>query len=350
MQPKPVGLSMDKKIQQARVILIGETHTNYSHHLNQLAIIKQAKKKWDLEGASVSIGLEMVQKPYQSYLDSYIANTISEREMLLGVEWYKRWGYDFRLYRPIFDFAKQNNIPLIALNIPREVTRKISKHGIKSLTKAERNYLPVTIDRSNTEYTARLKKIFAMHSHGKTFNEKAFMRFVEAQLAWDEGMALSASNYLKANPNRRMVILAGSGHLINRAGIPERLDRLLGVDANSRSMVILSHKDKAYTQKQADFSLASKDIQLPTAGLLGIGMKDTTDGVRITQIAKDGSAEKVGLMKNDILLMLDNDAIKATSDVNLWRLDKKPNQKVRVKVLRNQQEIIKSLVLGGGDN
>lgn len=346
IQPKQLPKSLDSRIQQTRVVLVGETHTDYEHHLNQLAIIKKTHKKW---GGVLSIGLEMVQQPFQSYLDDYIDGKITEREMLHGVQWYSRWRYDFRLYRPIFDFAKQHKIPLIALNIPQELTKRISKVGIDGLTPEERKKLPALIDKSNAEYKARLRKIFGMHAHGKKFNEKGFKKFVDAQLAWDEGMAFAASNYLRKHPSGRMVILAGSGHLINREGIPSRLDRQLTLSTDQRSLVVLSHSDEKYSSKEADFSLPTKDIKLPPAGLIGIGMKDTQQGVQISNITKSGAAQKAGLQKGDLLVKLNKETVKTTSDVNLWRLDKKPNEKVEVLIRRDKQLLGKTLILGPSD-
>ena len=346
IKPNQSPNSLDSRIQQTRVVLVGETHTNYGHHLNQLAIIKKTHKKW---GGVFSIGLEMVQQPFQSYLEDYIGGKITEREMLRGVQWYSRWRYDFRLYRPIFDFAKQHKIPLIALNIPQELTKRISKVGIDGLTPEERKQLPALIDKSNAEYTKRLRKVFGMHAHGKKFNEKGFKKFVDAQLAWDEGMAFAASNYLRKHPNRRMVVLAGSGHLINREGIPSRLDRQLTLSTDQRSLVVLSHSDEKYSSKEADFSLPTKDIKLPPAGLIGIGMKDTQQGVQISNIAKSGAAQKAGLQKGDLLVKLNKETVKTTSDVNLWRLDKKPNEKVEVLIRRGKQLLGKTLILGSSN-
>lgn len=342
-RPSNLETQIETRIQKARVVLVGETHTNYAHHLNQLDVITKAHKKW---GGVLSIGLEMVQQPYQQYLDDYIATRISEREMLKGTEWYSRWRYDFRLYRPIFDYAKRHKIPLIALNIPQELTRKISRGGIQKLSTAERKLLPTTIDKSNQDYTKSLKKIFGQHSHGKVFNQKGFDRFVEAQLAWDEGMAFAASKYLKKNPKKRMVILAGSGHLINRAGIPNRLDRQLRSTKNNPSVVILSHKDKPYNNQEADFSLKAKEIKLAKLGLIGIGMKNTKKGVTIASLVKDGAAEKAGLQKGDYLIQLNETPVKTNSDVSLWRLDKSPNEKVTVLIERNGQKLQKTLILG----
>lgn len=344
IQPEQSSNNLDTRLQQTRIVFVGETHTNYGHHLNQLAIIEKTHEKW---GGVLSIGLEMVQQPYQQYLDSYISGRITELEMLKGVQWYSRWRYDFRLYRPIFDYAKQNKIPLIALNIPQELTKRISKVGIDSLITEERKQLPAIIDKSNTEYTARLRKIFGMHSHGKQFNEEGFNRFVDAQLAWDEGMAFTASNYLKKHPKQHMVILAGSGHIINREGIPSRLDRQLNLSAEQRSLVILSYSEEKYTSKEADFSFPTKDIELPPAGLIGIGMKDSPQGVQISKMAKSGAAQKAGLLKGDLLLQLNQVKVNTSSDVYLWRLDKKPNETVEVLIRRGKLRLNKTITLGG---
>jgi len=335
--------SLENKSQQTRVVLVGETHTDYGHHLNQLAVIKKTHEKW---GGVLSIGLEMVQQPFQKYLNDYIEDKITEREMLRGVQWYLRWRYDFRLYRPIFDFAKQHKIPLIALNIPQELTKRISKVGIDGLTPNERKQLPHFVDKSNAEYTKRLRKIFGMHTHGKTFNEKGFKKFVDAQLGWDEGMAFAVSNYLRKHPNEHMVILAGSGHLINREGIPSRLDRQLKLSAEQRSLVILSHSDKKYTNKETDFSLPTKEVELPPAGTIGVGMKDSQQGVKISNITKSGAAQKAGLQKGDVLIKLNKETIKTIIDVNLWRLDKKPNENVDILVRRNKKLLTRTLTLG----
>jgi len=237
--------ALQSKIKQSRVVLVGETHTNKAHHENQLVIIKKAHKFWNEKTA---IGLEMIQQPFQIYLNQYIQGEIDESKMLPSVEWDKRWRYDFSLYRPIFEYAKENKIPLIALNIPQEITRKIAKSGIQGLNKKERQFLPKTIDTSRTRYRNRLKSIFKQHLHGKNFKPKAFDRFVAAQLAWDEGMAFAASNYLKKHPNKKIVILAGSGHLEYRDGIPSRIDRLLP----TRSLVILNKDEKKPDSNKAD--------------------------------------------------------------------------------------------------
>ncbi len=320
-----------------RVVFVGEQHDQYSDHLNQLAVIKNLHKHWN---KNTSIGLEMIQQPYQSTLDGYVAGRISERDMLRGVEWYDRWRYDFRLYRPIFAYAKFNKIPLIALNIPKELTRKITKVGIEGLAPKERQQLPALIDRSNVNYEKRITSVFGKHSQTSS---KGITKFLDAQLAWDEGMAFAAAKYLSRNPAKKMVILAGGGHVINRSGIPDRLDRQI----HSASAVVLNNAQETLSPKQGDYLLFSPEIKLAPTGKMGIAMSDSKNGVLVKSVTPHSAALKVGIKKDDIIVAIDGQTIKSSSDVKLWGLDKKPNDIVILKLHRNNNVMIKKLKLKG---
>jgi len=327
--------SITPDLSKYRIVFVGERHDQYADHLNQLSIIKELFKHWK---KNTTIGLEMIQQPFQGYLDRYIAGDISEREMLRGVEWYERWRYDFRLYRPIFSYAKANKIPLVALNIPKELTRKITKVGIEGLNSKERQYLPPLIDKSNPAYIKRITDVFGTHTRTSS---KGIAKFLDAQLAWDEGMAFSASNYLQKNPASRMIILAGAGHVINRSGIPNRLDRQL----YSNSAVVLNNINEPLSPKQGDYLLFSPELNLPPQGLMGISMGDSKKGVLVKAVMPHGSALKAGILKGDMIIEIDGQKIKHSSDVKLWGLDKKPNTIATIKLRRNDKVLIKNIEL-----
>ena len=270
------------QLAQSKMVLVGESHTTYGDHLNQLAIIKNLRPHWK----QMAIGLEFVQYPFQQGLDDYIAGKINQEEMLRQTQWYDRWRYDFRLYRPIFEYAKQQKIPLIALNTPREITKRISKVGIKALNKKERAQLPQQIDQSNQLYRLKLEKVYSQHG-GKSRSKK-FERFYQAQLAWDETMADQAAKFIRKNPAYRMVILAGSGHLEDRHGIPSRLQRRI----KSKPIVVLNGIKGTPSASQADYLLFSPESKLPKAGKMGIFMEDTAKGVLISKITKGSASVK----------------------------------------------------------
>ena len=330
-------IAITPKLAKHRTVFVGEQHDQYADHLNQLAIIKNLRKHWK---QNTSIGLEMIQQPYQSYLDDYISGEISEREMLKGVEWYDRWRYDFRLYRPIFAYAKSNKISLVALNIPKELTRKITKVGIKGLAPKERQQLPTLIDRSNVDYEKRITSVFGKHSQTSS---KGIAKFLDAQLAWDEGMAFAAAKYLKQNPTKNMVILAGGGHVINRSGIPNRLDRQI----HSVSAIVLNNAHEPPSPKQGNYLLFSPEIKLAPAGKMGIAMSDSKNGVLVKSVTPDSAALKAGIQKGDVIVTIDGKTIETSSNVKLWGLDKKPNDVVTLKLRRNNKALVKKLKLKG---
>lgn len=335
------------KLVKYRTVFVGEMHTAYADHLNQLAVIKNMHKNWK---QNTSIGLEMVQQPYQSYLDAYIAGKITEREMLIGIEWYDRWVYDFRLYRPIFNYALKNKIPLVALNIPKELTRRITKVGIKGLSAKERKLLPAIIDRSDKAYIKRITSVFSQHSSTKS---KGVAKFLDAQLAWDEGMAFAAARYLKKHSQKRMVILAGGGHVIGGEGMPNRLDRMI----HSKSAIVLNNVSGALKASQGDYLLDSPAKKLAQVGRIGIAMENTQSGVKIGMVSQHGAAKKASLRKGDLILILssgklsnpklDKQKIANTIDIRLFLENTKPGDSIEMTLKRNNKVITKALKLGG---
>lgn len=318
-------LALDALIAQLatkRVVFVGEIHDRYDHHLNQLEIIKRLHQL----DPNLAIGVEYFQQPFQKQVDDYIDGKTSEDEFLRATEYYQRWGYDYRLYAPIFRYARDQHIPVRALNVPTALTSTVAKVGIAGLSEQQRAYLPRQIEPADEEYKNRLRDAFEEHPGLKP---DAFNHFVEAQLVWDEGMAESAATYLEANPGRRMVILAGAGHIEYGSGIPKRLERRTKV---TYTIVLNSGED--VEPHIADYLLLSQKQELPPGGVLGIGLTETKGECRIASLIPGSGAEKAGLKKGDVLAEIDGVAVKTTADVHLALWDKKPGDRVRVKVRR----------------
>jgi uncharacterized iron-regulated protein len=211
---------MVRQMQQADVVYLGETHDRAADHAAQLAIIQTLHDRQP----NLAIGLEMFQRPYQSVLDAYVADQITETQLRQKTEYDKRWGFDWELYAPILRYAKAQKIPLIALNTPQEVTRKVSRQGLASLNWADRRFIPPLSEIRTTPdaYRKMLADIFtSMHPAGKTTDPTRFDRFFQAQVLWDETMA----DRITQIPHRPIVVLVGQGHLVYRYGIPDRVDR-----------------------------------------------------------------------------------------------------------------------------
>ena len=204
-----------------KIVYVGEYHDQFAHHNVQLQIIKGLFRK----DPKIAVGMEMFQRPFQKTLDEYIGGSIDEREFLKKSEYFKRWGFDYNLYKPILDFTRAEKIPVVALNLSREITDNVAKNGMDSLTGDEWKEVPAQMDFSDTEYRDRLRQVFDQH---ESASERNFDFFLQAQVLWDEGMARSIDDYLRKNPDRRMVVMAGEGHLAYGSGVPKRTFRRNG--------------------------------------------------------------------------------------------------------------------------
>jgi len=332
------------KLASRRLIFIGETHDRYEDHLNQLAIIDGLR----LRGKDVAIGMEPFQQPFQGDLDAYIAGTIDEAELLRRTDYFERWRYDFRLYRPILRLARAHGIPVIALNLEREITEAVGDGGIDALDSAQRSRIPADLDRSDAAYVARVRAVFDAHpmtrekdkaDDEETSPEAAaataqarFERFLTVQLLWDEGMAERAAAYLQEHPEKTLVVLAGSGHLEYGQGIPNRVQRRIQVPA----AVVLNGTRRDLDPKAADFLLFPRGIALPAAGLLGV-LLDTEskgEGVAVKGFSEDSGAKAAGMEEADRIVRVGETPIAAYADLRIALVDSRPGQRVQVEVLR----------------
>lgn len=308
--------------QGSATFFIGESHTSYAHHLNQLELIKSLKES----GKKPAVGLEMVQYPYQKYLDDYIGGKIDEKEMLKGIEYYDRWKYDFRMYRPIFKYARENAIPLIALNTPTEITKKVSKGGLKSLSDEEVKNIPQDIVFSGGRYMDYLKEVFSQHKMGD------FGNFYEAQILWDETMAQKAAEYIKLHPDKTLAVLAGNGHISHREAVPERFARMSGLKYTA--MV----QDEQPESGIADYVLYPAEMSFDESPKMGVALEDMDGRLTVKEITEKSPAEKAGVKAEDILLRFAGSEIKKMSDLKLELLYASQNREYELAVLRKGKE------------
>ena len=206
-------------LQQAQVVFVGELHDHPGHHAAQLAIIEALATEKD---RPLVIGLEMFRRDSQEALDRW---TRGEMSFLDFIEVYKDNWSMWEAYRKIFDYAREEGLPMVGLNIPRRLTAQVSRRGFARLPAEQQEELGNVECEVSPLYEKYIRQALGGHgSHGQQF-----LYFCEAQILWDTVMARHVVEYLEQNPEVRMVVLAGSAHAWKH-GIPTQMLKLADID------------------------------------------------------------------------------------------------------------------------
>lgn len=220
-----------------RFIIVGERHDDPAHHRAQRQIYAAVTARAD---GPVALGMEMFQRPFQAALDDYAAGRIDEATMLERTEYASRWGFDPDFYRDAWRLAAQRNAPIVALNAPRELSRRVAQVGLAGLEADERAQVPDELDHGLAGHRQMVRRAF--EAHGMPMDQKTFERFYSAQVLWDETMAATAVERLEAAEELAgIVIFAGTAHADRRWGIAPRIARRTGRPDQVVTVLPLTH-------------------------------------------------------------------------------------------------------------
>ena len=120
-----------RRINEADVTFIGDYHTFDQAQRTALRMIREVitpASHW-------VIGLEMIPSQYQQELDDFQAGKLTVIEFHESIQYSQEWGFSWKNYEPIFHWAKENRIRLIALNQPKI----LSAHSQQSSDLKERD-------------------------------------------------------------------------------------------------------------------------------------------------------------------------------------------------------------------
>jgi membrane-associated protease RseP (regulator of RpoE activity) len=169
--------------------------------------------------------------------------------------------------------------------------------------------------------------------HAGPVQNRDFNSFLQAQALWDETMAESVAQYLAANPDMRMVVIAGRGHTHKTTAIPPRVFRRLSVQ---QAVVVNVEAGVEADPDAADYLFFSPPAALPPAPLLGVMLKETENetGAQIADLSPQGQAQEAGIKKGDIIIAIDGDPVQDVEDVKIAMAFKEGRESVRVRVKR----------------
>ena len=310
-----------------RVVLLGETHDHKEDHLWQAQMLAalQAYRP------NTVIAFEMFPRSVQPVLDEWVSGGLSEKAFLEAARWKEVWGYDADFYMPMFQFARQNRLPMVAANVDRSLIRRVSREGWSSIPANERRGIgtPAPASEAYRRYLARVygEKTERRSPHRRPPEVKhsstepepgeavsnideilenpGFRNFVEAQLTWDRAMAEAIAAALKRNPDALLLGVIGRGHAEFGYGVPHQLRRL-GITDTAVALPIAIGDCRELPRNMADAVFLVADPEAVSSAkpkpLLGVVIENADKRVRIAGVAKNSVAERAKLEKGDVII------------------------------------------------
>lgn len=322
-------------------IYVGETHNSLPMHDIQTEII-QALYEQD---RNLSVGLEMFPVTSQEALNKWNAGILSQDEFIQESQWYVNWNFNFGFYKEIFKFAKDRKIPLYALNAPRRLITKVRMQGWDALSGEEKEIIPEP-DITHEEHKTLIRTIFESaelpHQMKGKGLEMVFAGLYRAQSAWDEVMALNAV-LAQLRENKKVVVLAGSGHLLYNLGINMRAHRRTRQPFKTVICVVIPEGEYSVTVARtlADYVWGIPEEKRPAFPSVGLRLKkfEGLDNLVIESQPINGVALNAGFEKGDIILSVDGMSFFDVNELRIYLAQFKWDDEVKFQILRDARQV-----------
>ncbi|MDA0155024.1 ChaN family lipoprotein [Vibrio sp. Makdt] len=216
--PQGEALSLNalpQELLDADVILIGEWHTHSAIHRFQTDFLKARQNT----GSNIALSMEQFTREHQDTLNQYLNDEIGEQVLISQAAAWPNYESD---YRALVEFAKANDLDVIAANAPKPFVQCIGRKGLpylEQLSSEQRDWVATEVNIGDSPY--KDKFMSSMHHGTPEQTEKQFA----AQVTWDETMAESIVDYLATNPDKQVIHVAGKFHTEGGLGTAASISR-----------------------------------------------------------------------------------------------------------------------------
>ena len=231
---QPVSLEyVADALSKADVVIVGEYHGHPGSHLLQTRLLKHLHN----QNPHITLTLEQFNLDHQSDLDDYLAGETGEAEM---IEDTNAWDNYRGSYRPIVEYARNHNLPVIAANAPAQTVRCVGRIGpayLNALPDNQRQQLPAHPFLDTPAYREKfIEAISGSHGSNDPAISERMASVYKAQLLRDNTMASRILQARKNHPGHQVLHLTGTFHSEESLGTVA----LLKKRAPELSVVVLS--------------------------------------------------------------------------------------------------------------
>jgi len=249
------------KLDTASVIYLGEKHDNPRQHALQLDIVRTMIAR----GRRPAIGFETFSAGQTSLLMSYATGKVPkslqgkmpppEERLRQALGWGKQRDQSWAFYGPLVQIAREHELVIFGIDLPRPLRRRIARVGVDGLTKVEQRLLDATAPRSDAYADLMRARLKAMHcGHGA---DAYIDRLYQNWVARNDTMATAISDMVAGQDGEPVVVILGAGHTQHNMGAYARVAELVpGIE-----QVNLAFREVAETPLPVDELLHDREFE-----------------------------------------------------------------------------------------
>ena len=331
------GSAVADAVIDADVVVLGELHdtpdVHRTHH--ELIAAMYARRP------NMVIAMEMFERDVQNVLLQYLSGLIDEGTFRAAA---RPWPDYARDYRPVIEFAKKNQIIVLAANAPRPLASKAAKEGLSSVM-GDANLARETTSPQDEYWDAFCEM---MDGHAGMLGPGGMERYYASQCLKDDTMAEAITDYLSRRREQGdrplAVLICGRAHSDHGLGTVARIksrspdlkvrilsaetvdDLRTGLYESPRDVadyVIVSRtpvrkakampkatmpKDSVVAQSEAgsnsNLPTENPEGMRPALGFMPNYGGAETEGVGVGPVREGGPAESAGIKEGDVIVAL----------------------------------------------
>lgn len=199
-----------RALTRADVIYVGEIHDKPGDHRFEARLIEALAR----HRVPFVVGWEMFDRSQQPALDAWQRGQLTRTQLFQQTGFQRDWATYSPWYARILDETRRLGIRNLALNARPALAHKAGQ-GMQ-MTPAETAELP----RGFSTDEGAFRNFTRMMGAHPGMDTNSLRRFFKAQSLWDETMASVILDFHAREPQTKVVVLTGRGHVEGGYGIP----------------------------------------------------------------------------------------------------------------------------------
>jgi len=232
-------------LENAGVLFFGEEHNDSTCHVLELTLLTKLVTKYP---GKTALSMEMFETDCQNVMNEYLEGLIREKNFVTEA---RAW-HNYKDYRPLIEWAKSKQVPVIAANAPARYVNMVNRMGLTALEKLNKTgkawLPPLPIDTATGAYYDKFVQTMGGHAN------MGGMQLYQAQNLWDATMGWSIAQFVKKNRAYKILQINGGFHSEEKLGATAQLKKYL---SKTRIVNIACFSDEQFDNP--DWSKFSKN-------------------------------------------------------------------------------------------